>query len=151
MLLQFPVFFIMEDALFYWTHRVLHHFPFLYKHYHKLHHSYHHPISLAAEYTHSFDYFLTGSIPTFAGPLLMQSHVYTYYLWLAIRLVESQDGHSGYDLWFMPFRYFPFRPGAQVHDYHHSHNKGNYGSLSTFWDWLCGTDQSYKEFIKKNR
>lgn len=29
------------------------------------------------------------------------------------------------------------------HDYHHSHNVGNFGSFFVFWDWLCGTDQAY--------
>ncbi len=104
---------------------------------------------MAAEYSHPFDYFLTGSIPTFAGAVLMGSHVWTYYIWLVIRLTETQDGHCGYDLWFMPFRYFPFRPGAQVHDYHHSHNKGNYSSLFSYWDKLCGTNMSFNEYQKE--
>ena len=56
------------------------------------------------------------------------------------------EAHSGYDLWFMPFRYFPFRPSAHVQDYHHSHIKGfshHYGTVFTIWDKLCGTDLSY--------
>ena len=61
------------------------------------------------------------------------------------------DGHSGYDLWFMPFRYFPFRPGAQVHNYHHSHNIGNYGSFFCIWDKICGTDMSYKAYAAAKR
>lgn len=150
LLTHIPVYLILEDAAFYWFHRLLH-TPFLYKHIHKVHHSYHQPIPLAAEYTHPIDYILTGSLPLFLGPFVMKSHVYTFWIWLLIRATEAMDGHSGYDLWFMPFRYFPFRPGSQVHDYHHSHNKGNYGSFFYFWDKLCGTDLSYIDYQDAKR
>ena len=83
------------------------------------------------------------------GPLLLKSHIMTFWIWLVIRLSEAVDGHCGYDFWFVPFRYFPFRPGANVHDYHHSHNVGNYGSFFIFWDRICGTDVSYQEYQKR--
>lgn len=144
------LFAIIEDALFYWTHRLLH-TPFLYRHFHKLHHRFKQPIALAAEFAHPVEYVLSNSIPLFVGPMLLKCHVYTFWFYLCIRLTEALDAHSGYDLPFMPFRYFPFRPGAQVHDYHHSHNTGNFGAFFTFWDKLCGTDCSYKAFQEKKR
>ena len=142
MVIQIPIFMIIVDTQFYWTHRLLH-TPYLYKTIHKIHHCYHYPIPLSYEYAHPIENFLTGALPLLTGPFLLKSHIYTFWVWLCIRIIESMDAHSGYDLWFMPFRYFPFRPGAQVHDYHHSHNKGNYGAFFTIWDKLCGTDLSY--------
>lgn len=33
--------------------------------------------------------------------------------------------------------------------YHHSHNKGSYGSFTKFWDWACGTDKEYNAWLLK--
>jgi len=101
------------------------------------------------EYTHPAELLLANTIPLFLGPLLFRAHVKTLWLWLAVRLVEGVDGHSGYDFWFMPYCYFPFRPGAAVHHFHHSHNTGNYGSFFLFWDAICGTDQPYRNYVAK--
>lgn len=39
--------------------------------------------------------------------------------------------------------------GAAQHDFHHSHNTGNYGGLfSVMWDRICGTD-AYHDFLAK--
>lgn len=145
---QLPLFFLAEDAVFYWLHRLFH-LPFLYKRFHKFHHRYYQPVGLTAEYFHTFEYLFAISIPNFIGPLLLKSHIVTFWIWLVIRLSEAVDGHCGYDFWFVPFRYFPFRPGANVHDYHHSHNVGNYGSFFIFWDRICGTDVTYQEYQKR--
>lgn len=129
-------------------HRLLH-TRLLYKPIHKFHHRYHVPIGFAVEYTHPVELFLANTVPLFLGPLLFRAHVKTLWLWLAVRLVEGVDGHSGYDFWFMPYRYFPFRPGAAVHNFHHSHNTGNYGSFFLFWDVICGTDRPYRDHVAK--
>ena len=140
---------LIEDTLFYWLHRLFH-TPFLYKHFHKVHHRYYNPTSLVSYYFHPVDLLVGVSIPTFTGPMLLKSHIYTLWLWIGVRMLEGVDGHCGYDFWFMPFRYFPFRPGAGVHYYHHTHSCGNYGSLFRFWDWLCGTDLKYKEYLQRS-
>lgn len=142
------VFLVIEDALFYWTHRLLH-VPPLYQWIHKQHHQFYTPVGMAAEYVHPLEYLLSNSVAVFTGPFLLGCHLLTLWIWLFIRTVEGLDGHSGYDFWWVPFRYFPFRPGAAVHDFHHSHNKGNYGSFFQFWDWICGTDKSYKKHVQE--
>lgn len=48
---------IVEDAGFYWAHRLSHEFKFLYK-YHKIHHEYTEVFSLVTEYTHPIDYII---------------------------------------------------------------------------------------------
>lgn len=156
LLVQLPIFLLIEDTYFYWMHRALH-TPFLYKHIHKMHHQYKHPNSWAVEYAHFLEYTLVNSPGVFLGPCLLGSHIWVFWTWLVVRLLEGIDGHCGYDFWFSPFRYFPFRPGANVHDYHHSHNVGNYGSFFTFWDNICGTNMSFLDYQarekkqKKNR
>eukprot|EP00731_Ephydatia_muelleri_P028449 Em0020g93a len=147
--LEIGAFMLIEDTMTYWIHRLFH-TPFLYKHFHKVHHRYHHPTGLASYYFHPVDLAVGVSVPLFTGPLLFKSHVYTLWVWIGVRMLEGVDGHCGYDLWFMPFRYFPFRPGAGVHHYHHTHSCGNYGSFFRFWDWLCGTDLKYKEYLKRH-
>jgi sterol desaturase/sphingolipid hydroxylase (fatty acid hydroxylase superfamily) len=56
-------------------------------------------------------------------------------LFLALRIWETVDAHSGYRIPFSPWTYLS---GAVNHDLHHSANLGNYG-LFGFWDWICGT------------
>ena len=149
-LLHLVMFLLLEDASFYWLHRALH-TPFLYKHIHKLHHEYKQPNCWATEYTNVIEYTVVNGASAFLGGILLRSHIWTIWAWLAIRTLEGLDGHSGYDFWFSPFRYFPFRPGASVHDYHHSNNVGNYGSFFTFWDSICGTDLAFKAHEEKRK
>ena len=47
--LHIAVFFVLEDAWHYWTHRLMH-YPPLYRSIHKLHHTYTAPFGLTAEY-----------------------------------------------------------------------------------------------------
>jgi len=51
------------------------------------------------------------------------------WLWIIYRVLETLDGHSGFELPWSMFRYLPFSASAQSHDYHHSNNIGNYGSF----------------------
>lgn len=39
--------------------------------------------------------------------------------------------------------------GAARHDFHHSHNRGNFGSFTIFWDRVMGTEQPYLEHMQK--
>ena len=146
--LQYIAYIIIDDFVFYWVHRLMH-VPFFYRHFHKTHHSFKRNNAIAGEYFHPIDYILSGTLPTLLGTLIIRPHILVVWSWLAIRIWEACDGHSGYDLVFVPFRYFPFRPGAQVHDFHHSQNVGNYGSMTVFWDWLCGTDLKYKDYCAR--
>ena len=40
---------------------------------------------------------------------------------------------------------------ARAHDFHHSHNAGNYGGFFMFWDWACGTDAAYRRHLRAKR
>jgi sterol desaturase/sphingolipid hydroxylase (fatty acid hydroxylase superfamily) len=143
-LLHIFLFTIVEDTLFYWSHRLLHH-PLIYKHIHKQHHKFKATIGIASEYAHPVEAILSNVIPSLAGPFLVgQVHVVTFWLWLVIRVVETVDAHSGYDFPLNPFNCLPFQGGPERHDYHHMYNVGSFGSFFTFWDWVMGSDQSFK-------
>jgi sterol desaturase/sphingolipid hydroxylase (fatty acid hydroxylase superfamily) len=134
---------LVQDTIFYWSHRLLH-VPFFYKRIHKQHHQFYTPVGISSEYAHPVEDFASqGAV--IAGPLILGSHMVTVYLWLLLRIWETVDAHSGYSF---PFPLSPFSlfGVADQHDYHHSQNKGCYGSFFGLWDWICGTDADYKRW-----
>jgi sterol desaturase/sphingolipid hydroxylase (fatty acid hydroxylase superfamily) len=139
-LVDMGVYMIVQDTIFYWSHRMLH-LPYFYKRIHKKHHQFYTPVALSAEYAHPVEDFFNHTA-FIAGPLIMGSHVATIYLWFFVRIWETVDAHSGYAL---PFPLSPFSPFgvADRHDYHHSQNKGCFGSFFAIWDKICGTDADF--------
>ena len=145
-LFQFLVCFVFADGLFYWLHRLFHH-PLLYKRFHKQHHRYRSTIGIAANFASPMEETIVGFGSTMAGPLLLTYFNYLHwsslFIYLVLRYEESVEEHSGIDLWFSAWKLL--RDNAH-HDYHHSHNKGAYGTFP-FWDRICGTDDSYLKYI----
>ena len=141
---------LFEDALFYWTHRALHH-PLLYKRFHKKHHEFKvlKGMSIASEYTHPIESLAGNIVAVIAGPIFTRCHMVTFLLWLVIRMLKTSDAHSGYDFKWSPFGIFlPLNP-ARRHDFHHETGLGSYGSFFVFWDFICGTDLDYIEHASK--
>lgn len=146
-LLHFLVFIAVEDTIFYWTHRLLHESKWLYRNIHKQHHRFKTNVGIASEWANPVESLLGNTLPTLIGPYLMKSHPYTMFSWIAYRVLETINAHSGYNLKWVPFNWFPaVLGGADRHDFHHSHNVGAYGSQTKFWDWICGTDKAYWEW-----
>jgi sterol desaturase/sphingolipid hydroxylase (fatty acid hydroxylase superfamily) len=144
---------VVDDTLFYWAHRGLHESKWLYRNVHKKHHEFHFSIGLGTEYAHPLEDLLSNVLPPFAGPFLLGSHITVCICFFAIKLWQSIDAHSGFR---MPFPMTPWNilPGMDcvgAHDFHHSHNTGNYGGFFMFWDWLCGTDLTYKKYLNNLR
>jgi sterol desaturase/sphingolipid hydroxylase (fatty acid hydroxylase superfamily) len=148
LVLQILVFMLVEDFLFYWAHRSFHR-PSLYKKIHKIHHEFVTPTAIAALYAHPLEFILANSLPVMAGPFLLAAlgmpvHLGTLLIWLFIRMLETLDGHSGYNfrLWF-PHKLL-YGAGAQPHDEHHSKFNGNFASFFHHWDKLHGTTLEVK-------
>jgi len=70
---------------------------------------------------------------------------------LTLRLLETYEGHSGYEFPWSMFRFLPFGGQSVYHDFHHSHNSGNYGSFFTYLDILFGTNKEFQTFIRDSK
>jgi len=96
LLVQICFFFLVEDYLNYWLHRLLHQ-PWLYKNIHAVHHTYNSPFAIVAAYAHPLEVIILA-IPTFAGPAAIGPHLYTLLVWQLLRNCEAIDIHSGYEI-----------------------------------------------------
>src|SRR6185312_4993463 len=112
--------------------------PFLYKKIHKVHHQYIESIGIATEYAHPLEFIFGNVLPMSIGPALLGSniHFFTFLMWGTVRLGETLDGHCGYEFSWSPFRLVPFSTSASYHNFHHSHNVGNYSSFFLIWDTI---------------
>lgn len=80
---------LCEDFSFYWAHRLLHTFPFLYKKVHKIHHEFVNSVSISASYAHPVEYVLGNSVPTALGFMILgnKCHFITYLIWYKIIII----------------------------------------------------------------
>lgn len=72
----------IEDAVFVFTHRLLHS-KLLYKRIHKLHHTYTMPIGICAEYAHPIEFIFGNSIP-FGVPFMLLDRRVHFFTFIAI-------------------------------------------------------------------
>jgi sterol desaturase/sphingolipid hydroxylase (fatty acid hydroxylase superfamily) len=158
--LQFALCNLVNDWGFYWAHRLFHS-QWLYSRIHKQHHTYVGSIGFAAEYAHPIEGIFANSLPTIGGALLYGAHTWVFIMWLGNRLQQTYEAHSGYcfnGTWMHKIG-LTRADDAAFHDFHHSTNKGNFGTLyldhffGTMDAWLSiGTYDGYiaKKFRRKN-
>ncbi|KAL0436805.1 UNVERIFIED_CONTAM: Tropinone reductase, chloroplastic [Sesamum radiatum] len=72
---QILFYFVLEDFVFYWGHRILH-TKWLYKHVHSVHHEYATPFGLTSEYAHPAEILFLG-FATIVGPAITGPHLIT--------------------------------------------------------------------------
>jgi len=128
------VFIVVEEILFYYSHRLLHH-KRIYKYVHKIHHEWTAPTGIVSIYAHPLEHLLSNALPPLVGPLLCGSHVATSWLWYMLVLFSTTISHSGY--------HFPFLPSPESHDFHHLKFTQCYGVLGVL-DRLHGTDNLFR-------
>ncbi|XVE71502.1 hypothetical protein DITRI_Ditri10aG0156000 [Diplodiscus trichospermus] len=150
---QIIFYFILEDFVFYWGHRVLH-TKWLYKHVHSVHHEFATPFGPTAEYSHPAEILFLGSA-TIIGPVITGPHVFTLWLWLVLRVLAAVEEHCGYHFPWSLSNFLPLYGGAEFHDYHHRLpyiKSGNYASTFVYMDWIYGTDKGYRKLkaLKQN-
>ena len=115
---QLLVCILVEDCLFYWVHRALHHRRLYWIH--KTHHEFKQNLAPAAEYFHTLED-LMNSMPFLTGPLVrcrvldgrresprsppaeeatrsqvQRVHLSVFLAWVFVRVSEFVDAHSGY-------------------------------------------------------
>ena len=135
---------LCEDLTFHFAHKFLHQ-KWIYPYIHKKHHDYHVTVSISSDYSHPAEFYIAGLLPSSVGGLLLGNsvHLSTMLMFGLMRTFESIDGHTGYEFPWSPYRMLPFSASTEYHDYHHSHNVGNYSSFFTVLDTLFGCDRDY--------
>ncbi|KAF8729012.1 hypothetical protein HU200_018323 [Digitaria exilis] len=83
---QLLVYFLIEDYLAYWVHRLLH-TTWAYKKIHRVHHEYTAPNGFAAPYAHWAEVLILGVV-AFASPAMVPCHMTTFG-------IQSIETHSG--------------------------------------------------------
>ncbi|XP_078445529.1 very-long-chain aldehyde decarbonylase GL1-10-like [Wolffia australiana] len=142
---QLLVYFLVDDYVNYWLHRMLHS-KWLYENIHRVHHEFTAPIGFAAPYAHWAEVLIVGS-PSLIGPALAPGHMVTLWAWIILRQLEAIDTHIGYKFPFTPTKYIPFYGGAEFHDYHHNvggQSRSNFASIFTYCDYIYRTNKGYR-------
>ncbi|XP_029956550.1 fatty acid hydroxylase domain-containing protein 2 [Salarias fasciatus] len=134
-LTELAIFSIMEEVMFYYSHRVFHH-PRLYKRFHKQHHEWTAPIGIVSIYAHPLEHVISNTLPVVIGPVLLGSHLTTASTWYCLALVSTTISHSGYHL--------PFLPSPEYHDFHHLKFNQCFGVFGVL-DRLHGTDAKFRQ------
>ncbi|XP_005672659.1 fatty acid hydroxylase domain-containing protein 2 isoform X2 [Sus scrofa] len=134
-LLELAIFTLIEEVLFYYSHRLLHH-PTLYKKIHKKHHEWTAPIGVISLYAHPVEHVASNMLPAMVGPIIMGSHLSSITVWFSLAFIITIISHCGYHL--------PFLPSPEFHDYHHLKFNQCYGVLGVL-DHLHGTDTVFKQ------
>ncbi|KAJ3118838.1 hypothetical protein HDU96_007580 [Phlyctochytrium bullatum] len=130
---------VIEEILFYYSHRMLHHRS-IYKYIHKQHHEFTAPCGVAATYAHPIEHFFSNMFPIVVGPYVMRSHLLTYWMWLTVAILTTIATHSGFVL--------PGMPNGLRHDFHHYRFNSYYGVIGVL-DFLHGTDVGIHEYRDK--
>lgn len=84
-----------------------------------------------------------------AGILFGPVHVTTAIIWIILRMYDAENGHSGYIFSWTPIQVLPFCANDDFHDFHHSHNCGNFSSQLRIWDIFFGTNRNFKDYKQK--
>jgi lathosterol oxidase len=147
----FPILFLIHDAYFYFTHRLMHH-KSVFRFVHLVHHRSTNPSPWAAYAFHPLEAVVEQGILIvfyFTVPI----HVTHLGIFFLISIIYNVYGHLGYELY--PRGFSKTRVGKWIntsisHNQHHQHFKGNYGLYFLFWDRLFGTiredyDEKFEE------
>ena len=137
----------VEDFVFYFFHKFLH-IDSIYKRFHKQHHHSQPIVVLATLDNHPLETFLSGLTPFLGGFILGRSmHFVSLMVYTTTRFWESYEAHSGYQFPFSIFDVSEEKVNSQYHNFHHSHNLGNYSMTLKFWDRYFGTIRNYENFL----
>jgi len=119
------VWLVVEEVMFFYSHRWMHENKRMYAAVHKLHHTWTAPVSFVAIYCHPLEHLVSNISPALVGPLLCGSHVAAIGVFSFLGIVHTLAVHSGY--WICD--------DNGMHDEHHAKFTVNYGVTGVLDMW----------------
>lgn len=68
-----------------------------------------------------------------------------------LKVFDTTEQHLGYDFPINPLRILPYSVSNKFHDFHHTHNVGNFGGWSYYLDSFLWTDKAFKMYTEKKQ
>lgn len=136
--------FFLIDTWQYFLHRLFHTVPFLYRHFHSVHHRLYVPYAFGALYNHPVEGLLLDSLGAVIAHSLSGMTIRQSVLLFGVSTVKTVDDHCGYRIWWDPCQ-FLFANNAEYHDLHHQSwgIKKNFSQpFFTRWDDILNTRMS---------
>jgi len=137
---------IVLDFGHYWTHRLVHTYPFLYRTIHKKHHN-DTLINVYTSFSHNIsDYLVTNTVPMLLASYMVPMSKYQFTLQFIFKSLVEIGGHSGKiqnSGSFPQCIYLPRFLGIELtnknHNEHHINPLCNFSKRFSLWDKLFGT------------
>jgi Delta7-sterol 5-desaturase len=139
-LIGFPAMLLLNDAWFYWMHRLLHH-PRIYRYVHAEHHR---SINVNPLTSYSFHFAEPLLLTLWIVPFVMVFPLYAPVVGLVqiYGIYDNIKSHLGYEIYPRWLNRSPLRwlSTSTYHNLHHTKYNGNYGLHFRFWDRWMGTE-----------
>lgn len=127
-----PIIYLLTDVVFYWSHRLCHEVPWLYRHVHKSHHAFIETYGICASACHPIEQIFVNLNGIITPSIIVGLPFHWLTIWLCITAANSVGSHSGYHWGGAP------AISSLPHDQHHKFQLCEYG-VSVFCDRLFGT------------
>jgi len=130
----------MDTGYFLW-HYLHHQNKWLFRTFHALHHEATATNVWVAQHLTVVEFLVVATLSTVPA-VLLGVHPLSAWVWYALSVTLSVDGHCGYDLPFHPFApliWAGILGGARHHDLHHLRPHRNMAPFLTLWDRIAGT------------
>lgn len=142
---------VLNDAWFYFWHRLLHH-PKLFRHVHAVHHK---SVDVNPFSSYSFHVVEGLILGGWVLPVVLFVPIYLPMLGVlqAIGLANNVMSHLGYELlprWLVRVPLLRWVNTSTFHNLHHTSLRGNYALMFRGWDRLLGTEiASYEQTFRE--
>jgi sterol desaturase/sphingolipid hydroxylase (fatty acid hydroxylase superfamily) len=136
--------FAIEDAVFYWTHRAMHH-PKLFSHFHQVHHESHDPTPFTSYSFHPMEAIVQSlnGLPGLLLLVLLPWDPIAIAIYGFGQIAFNMIGHLGYEIYPANWNSLPvlrWKTPALHHYLHHQMVGGNYSLYFRWWDKACDTE-----------